>query len=99
MLAPDLHAPQADLRCGLEAGLLAAASFAGFLPSIGISISRWPLAAFLGFLAGLPPSLTRLPDPRSAAAPQVDHVAARGPFAVIGLPARFRLTRSISSVS
>ena len=79
MLAPDLHAPQADLRCGLEAGLLAAASF--------------------GFLAGLPPSLTRLPDPRSAAAPQVDHVAARGPFAVIGLPARFRLTRSISSVS
>ena len=31
---------------------MAAASFAGFLPAIGISISFWPTDAFFGFLAG-----------------------------------------------
>jgi hypothetical protein len=33
------------LRCGLAEDFFAAACF-GFLPSIGISISFWPLAAF-----------------------------------------------------
>jgi len=42
----------ADLRCPRGADFFAAASFAGFLPSIGSSISFWP-AAFFGFLAGL----------------------------------------------
>ena len=44
---------QADFRCGLAAGFFAAASFAGFLPAIGISISFWPaggLARLLGRL-------------------------------------------------
>jgi len=35
------------------AGFFAAASFAGFLPSIDVSISLWPAAALRGFLAGL----------------------------------------------
>jgi hypothetical protein len=35
----------ADLRCGFDAVFFAGASFAGFLPSIGISISYWPDAA------------------------------------------------------
>lgn len=39
-------------RCGLD-GLFAVASFAAFLPSIDISISFWPAAAFRGFLADL----------------------------------------------
>lgn len=44
---------QADFRCGLAGRFLAAASL-GFLPSIGIRISFWPLHAF-GFLGGLAP--------------------------------------------
>jgi hypothetical protein len=40
------------LRCGLADGFFAAASFACFLPAIGISISFWPAEAFFGFLAG-----------------------------------------------
>jgi hypothetical protein len=43
----------ADFRSGLAAGFFAAASFVGFLPAIGISISFWPLATLRGFLAGL----------------------------------------------
>jgi hypothetical protein len=42
----------ADLRCDLAAGFFVAASFAGFLPVIGISISFWPTDAFLDFLVG-----------------------------------------------
>ena len=38
---------QADFRCGRAAGFFAAASLAGFLPEIGISISFWPAVAFL----------------------------------------------------
>lgn len=45
---------QADLRLAPAAGFFAAASFAGFLPAIDISISFWPAAAFRGFLAGFP---------------------------------------------
>jgi hypothetical protein len=37
----------------LAAGFFVTASFAGFLPAIGMSISRWPGAAFFDFLAGL----------------------------------------------
>jgi hypothetical protein len=40
------------LRCGFEAVFFAAASFAGFLPSIDISISFRPLAALRGFFEG-----------------------------------------------
>jgi hypothetical protein len=40
---------QADFRWGL-AGFFAGASFACFLPAMGISISFWPAAAFFGFL-------------------------------------------------
>ena len=46
---------QADLRC--LADDFFAVSFAGFLPSIGISISFWPAAAFRGFFGWLLPSL------------------------------------------
>ncbi|WP_426437208.1 hypothetical protein [Bradyrhizobium genosp. P] len=50
-VSSDETAPlQADLRC--LADDFFAVSFAGFLPSIGISISFWPAAAFRGFLAG-----------------------------------------------
>jgi hypothetical protein len=38
------------LRCGFAVVFLAAVSFAGFLPAIGISISFWPAAALRGFL-------------------------------------------------
>jgi hypothetical protein len=41
---------QADLRCGLAADFFADDFF---LPSIGISISFCPLAAFRAFLVGL----------------------------------------------
>jgi hypothetical protein len=40
----------ADFRCDLAAGFFAAVYFAGCLPSMGISISFWPAAAFLSFL-------------------------------------------------
>jgi hypothetical protein len=58
----------ADFRCGLVADFFSAASFAAFLPAIGISISFWPADAFLDFLAGFfgawvsaeaPPTLRR----------------------------------------
>jgi hypothetical protein len=42
----------AVFRCCLAAGFFALASFAGFLPAIGISISFWPAAALRGFLPG-----------------------------------------------
>jgi hypothetical protein len=42
----------ADLRRDLAAGFFVAASFAGLLPAIGISISFCPAVAFRGFLAG-----------------------------------------------
>lgn len=57
-----------NFRCGLAAGFFAAASFAGFFPAIGISISFCPAAAFLAFLASFfgtlasaeaPPTLRR----------------------------------------
>jgi hypothetical protein len=54
------------LRCGFDAVFFAIASFAGFLPVIGISISFWPLAALRGFFEGFdglassaPPTLWR----------------------------------------
>ena len=47
----------ADFRRAPAAGFFAAASFAGFLPAIGISISFWPAAAFFGFLGRLLRSL------------------------------------------
>jgi hypothetical protein len=40
----------ADFRCDLAAAFFAAVSFVSFLPSMGISISFWPAAAFLDFL-------------------------------------------------
>ena len=67
----ELHA---DLRCDLAVGFFAAASFTGFFPSIGISISFWPAALFFGFLAGFfvalvsaaaPPTLLRSASIRS----------------------------------
>ena len=42
----------ADFRCDLVADFFTTASFAAFLPVIGISISFWPADAFLDFLAG-----------------------------------------------
>ncbi|MFY9956600.1 MAG: hypothetical protein WAK54_26240 [Bradyrhizobium sp.] len=36
----------------MDAGFFAAASFATFLPSIGISISFWPLPLLRGFFDG-----------------------------------------------
>jgi hypothetical protein len=86
--------------CGLAAGFFAAASF-GFLPSIGISISFWPLDALRGFFgsaafegAASLPTLLRSPSIRSTTL----LVAGRS-FGTIGLPARFWLMRSISAVS
>jgi hypothetical protein len=35
--------PQADLRCDLAVDFFAAASFAGFFPSIDSSISFWTM--------------------------------------------------------
>jgi hypothetical protein len=40
------------LRCGFDAGFLAAACLPAFLPAIGISISFCRLAAFRGFFEG-----------------------------------------------
>ncbi len=57
----------ADFRCAL-AGFFAAASFAGSLPSIDVSISFWPAAALRGFLAGWQPSPAR-PSCRLGVAP------------------------------
>ncbi|WP_276575446.1 hypothetical protein [Bradyrhizobium monzae] len=42
----------ADFRWRPAAGFFAAASFACFLPAMGISISFWPAAALFAFLAG-----------------------------------------------
>jgi hypothetical protein len=42
-MSPD-PVPYADFLCALAAGFFAAASFAGFFPAIGISISFWPAA-------------------------------------------------------
>jgi hypothetical protein len=89
------------LRCGFEAVFFAAASFAGFLPSIDISISFWPLAALRGFFEGFdsfagsaPPTLRRSASMRSTTLP-----AAGRSFFVIGWPARFLLMRSTSAAS
>src|ERR1700745_601712 len=87
---------QADLRCGLAADF-----FAGdfFLPSIGISISFCPLAAFRVFLVRLSgtgswPTLRRRASIRSTT------LLPRGrSFGVTGLPARFWLIKSISACS
>lgn len=48
-----LQTSYADFRCALAAGFFAAASFAGFFPEIGMSISFCPGVAFLGFLGFL----------------------------------------------
>ena len=56
---------QADFRCCLAAGFLAAVSFACFLPAIGISISFWPAAAFRGFLADFFGAVVSAAAPRS----------------------------------
>jgi hypothetical protein len=88
----------ADLRWCLAVGFFAVASFAGFLLAIGSSISFCPTDAFLGFFAGLDacsePTLRRNASIRSTTLP-----AAGRSFGVIGLPARFRLMRSIRAVS
>ncbi len=88
----------ADLRWCLALGFFAVASFAGFLPANGSSISLCPMDAFLGFFAGLDacsePTLRRNASIRSTTLP-----AAGRSFGVIGLPARFWLMRSINAVS
>ncbi|MGY3388750.1 hypothetical protein ACVWW6_001341 [Bradyrhizobium sp. USDA 3311] len=64
----------------------------GFFPSIDISISFWPAAAFRGFLAGFAAfagAASLLTDRRSASIRSTTLVDAGRSFGVIGLPARF----------
>jgi len=93
---------QADFRCDLDAGFVDA-SFACFLPAIGISISFCPADAFRAFFAGFfgaevsaaaPPTLRRSASIRSTT------FSPRGrSLGLIGLPARFWLMSSIRAVS
>ena len=102
---------QADFRRAPAAGFFADVSLAAaFLPAIGISISFWPEAAFLGFFAGLsafagaaclPASLpASLPTLRRSASMRSTTFSPFGrSFGRITLPARFSLISSISAVS
>jgi len=82
----------ADFRCGLAASFFAA-SFAGSLPAIGISISFWPAAAFFAFLAGFFGALVSAAAPptlrRSASIRSTTFSPFGRSFGTMGLPARF----------
>ena len=81
-------------------GFLPAASFAGFFPPIGISISFWLAATFRGFLAGFAAGATSFPALRPSASIKSTTFSPFGRSLVrIVLPARFWLMRSMKAAS
>ena len=76
--AQCLYSDYADFRCR-AAGFFAAASFASFLPWIGISISLWPAAAFRG-LSDVSVSAACAPDAPSRGFRQVAGVLTTWPL-------------------
>lgn len=81
----------------LADGFFTAASFAGFLPSIGISILFWPAAAFRSFLevfAAFAGAASRTALHRVSISLST-LLAARLDLGMMSLPARFWLMKSI----